>query len=208
MSADSMTFRVSRLYAAIGANMETDLAKFPATVIANDKFTYVSQNFRGGWTDEQIYNNAIQVIHSIANLRDNLFHWAGANGKDKQRVRDTFNASFHIRVIQDLSNNEKHGYPLTHSSKSGRDPKLVEVNRGLQIGAKGKGWSGVFLGAGGALQKFGDGSAAVVVTGVVADKHGTVIGDLHDIESKAVDAWEALLVEFGVTLPAANSPST
>jgi hypothetical protein len=201
--SDDITFRVRRLYAAIGANIETDLTKFPATVTVNDKFTYVEQNFRGGWTEEQIHNNAIQVIHAIANLRDNLSRWAAANGKDRQRVWDTFNNSFHIRVIMDLSNVEKHGYPLTKPSSSGRDPKLVDVGRRMVL-PPGTGVA-IGLGTNGVPQQFGDGSTSVVVTGVVADKHGTVIGHLHDIESKAVRDWEALLAEFGLRLPDANS---
>jgi hypothetical protein len=204
--SDELTFRLRRLYVAIGGNVETDLTKFPAKVIATEKLIGVCQDFRGGLSDEEIYNKAIHVVDDIAALRDNLIRWAVANGKDKQRVWDTFNRSFPIRVIQDLCNVEKHGYPLKQSN-SGRDPKLVEVNSGMRIQPTGKGWSGVTLAPSGKLEKFGNGSASVAITGVVADKHDTVIGDLYDIEVKAVRDWEALLIEFGVRLPDGGLPT-
>jgi hypothetical protein len=50
----------------------------------------------------------------------------------------------------------------------------------------------------------GDGTAKAVVTGDVVDKDGNRIGDLYEIVNKAVEAWEALLVDFRL-LGATNS---
>lgn len=200
--SDELTFRLRRIRAAIASNEDPDLGKFPAQVFIGKNFRLVSQDFRDGQSDEQIANRANNLIHSIANLRDNLIHWAKAHGKSPQRVWDTFRASFPIRVIMDLSNVDKHGYPLDRGSASGRDPKLVDADSVLSIkgGTPGR-WSGVRADpATGRLHKFGDGAAAVIITGQVVDKDGVVLGDLWSIGLQAVTDWEALLTEYGVCL--------
>jgi hypothetical protein len=204
MSADELLFRIRRINAAIAAGEETDLSKVPATVTVGRKFVEVNQDFRGGLGDEQIHNLAHQAIHSIANLRDNLIKWADANGKAKKRVWDTFNASAPIQIIQDLSNNDKHGYPPKDGlGNSCVAPKLTEVRRTLRLRVgKNECDVGVLMCLGtGNLRKVGDGSATVVVTGTVVDKDGKLIGDLYATELQAVKAWEALLTEYGVLLP-------
>lgn len=110
MGEDELTMRLRRIYSAIDASQETDFSTVQPEVIATERFVSVAQDFRGGFSDEQMSNIAHLVIHNIANLRDNLANWAKANGKNPQRVWDVFNGSLPARVIQDLSNNDKHGY--------------------------------------------------------------------------------------------------
>ena len=45
---------------------------------------------------------------------------------------------------------------------------------------------------------FGDGNAKAVITGDVVNKDGNRIGDLYEIGTKAVRAWETLLNEWNV----------
>jgi hypothetical protein len=45
---------------------------------------------------------------------------------------------------------------------------------------------------------FGDGIAKAVVTGSVVDNGNGHIGDLYEIASKAIEAWDRLLKEFGL----------
>src|SRR4051794_20027994 len=105
MNTDELTVRLRRIDAAIASGQETDLSKLPAMVVSNERFFGIEQDFNAGLKEEELSNLAHQSIHNIANLRDNLKRWSAQNGKDEQRVWDTFNGSLPIRVIQDLSNN-------------------------------------------------------------------------------------------------------
>ena len=61
------------------------------------------------------------------------------------------------------------------------------------------------IGPGGIPKFIGDGSAKTVVTGSVVDKGKSCIGDLYEIMCKAVEAWERLLVEFGLNTVSSGS---
>lgn len=197
---DAIRQRISRIYAAIGSIEEADPRKLKATVIQTEKVYGVFQDFRGGLSADELYNQAHAVIHNIANLRDNLRRWAANNGHDKDKVDTAVNNSFELQVIQDLSNNDKHGYPPRDGGHSKQSPQLIDVNRVMRLQTQAKKGSMVAmtLGPGGIPKFHGDGTAKAVVTGEVVDNGNGRIGDLYEIAIKAVDAWERLLAEFGI----------
>src|SRR5262249_49232073 len=101
--SDELVARMRRIYAAIDAVQEFDLAKMPATVISTPGFHAVVQDFRCGLSDEQISNIAHTLIYNIANLRDHLNRWAESNGKDAGKVDAAFASSLELRILKDLS---------------------------------------------------------------------------------------------------------
>jgi hypothetical protein len=197
---DDIMLRISRIYAAIDAIEECDPKKMVAKVIQNDVIIGVVQDFRGGLSDDQLSNQAHSVIHNIANLRDNLRRWAANNGHDKDRVDTLIENSIENRILQDLSNNDKHGYPPRgggHSKKSPLLTKLTRVMR-LQTQAKEGSMIGMTIGTNGVPRFFGDGTAKAVVTGDVVDNEGEYVGDLYEIVTKAVEIWERQLSDWGL----------
>jgi hypothetical protein len=197
---DVILQRISRIYAAIGAIEESDPEKLGATVIQNNKFKAVFQDFRGRLSDDELLNQAHSVIHNIANLRDNLRRWAANNGHDKNKVDEAVDNCFELQVIQDLSNNDKHGYPPRDGGHSKKSPQLTEINRVMRLQTQAKKGSmiAMTIGAGGVPRFLGDGTSKAVVTGDVVDKVNGRIGDLYEIATKAVEAWERLLVDLGL----------
>ena len=117
--------RVHRIYSAIRAVEETNPNKLKATTITTDKIVAVFQDFRGGLTNAELSNLAYTLIHNIANLRDHLRKWAVQNEKDKEKVDEAFTQSLELKIIQDLSDNDKHGYPPRNGKgESGKCPQL------------------------------------------------------------------------------------
>ncbi len=200
----AMLERISRIYAAIGAIEEDDPNKLKATVIQTDNIRGVFQDFRGDFTDDDLANQAHIVIHNIANLRDHLRRWAAQNGHDKTKVDQAVDNSFELQIVQDLSNNDKHGYPPRDGGHSGRSPKLSEIERVMRLQTQPRPGSTIAMtiGAGGVPRFIGDGTAKAIITGTVVDQNNNRIGDLYDIARKAVEAWEALLTDFGLIPPA------
>lgn len=197
---DAIRERISRIYAAIGAIEEDDPNKLKAPVIQTDKIRGVFQDFRGGFSDEDLSNQAHIVIHNIANLHDHLRRWAAHNDEEKSKVDQAVRDCRELRIIKDLSNNDKHGYPPRERSHSGQCPQLIEIKRMLLLQTQAKKGSmvGMTLGADGKSKFIGDGTPKVVVTGDVVDNDNNRIGDLYDIASKAVKAWGDLLADFGL----------
>lgn len=203
---DAIRQRISRIYAAIGTIEEDDPNKLKATVIQTDKVKAVSQDFHGGFSDAELSNQAHSVIDNIANLRDHLRRWASHHGQDKNKVDRAVDQCLELRIIKDLSNKDKHCYPPRNGGCSGKSPQLVRISRIMRLQTQAKKESTVCmtLGSGGVPKFIGDGTAKAVVTGDVVDNDDNRIGDLYDIANKAVEAWENLLVDFGL-IAAANS---
>lgn len=197
---DTILRRISRIYAAIGDTEEDDPNKLRATVFQTDKIKAIFQDFHGDLSDDDLSNYAHMLIYNIAHLQYHLRRWAANNGHDETKVDQTVGNSFDLQIIKDLSNNDKHGYPPRKRSHSGKYPQLMNINRVMQLQTQAKkgSTSGMTLGAGGVPKFFGDGTAKAIITGDVVDKDNNRIGDLHKIATKAVEAWEQLLADFGL----------
>jgi len=102
---------------------------------------------------------------------DDLKRWAAHNGHDKTKVDQAVNNSFDLQIIKDLSNNDKHGYPPRNCGYSGKCPKLIAINRVMQLKTQAKKNStiGMTLSAQGIPMIFGDGTAKAIITGDVLD---------------------------------------
>ncbi|MBU1260511.1 MAG: hypothetical protein ABIL62_20210 [Planctomycetota bacterium] len=199
MNTEELLQRICRIQSSIGAVEETDPNKLKAAVIITDKITAVHQDFRGGLNDAELSNLAHMLISNIANLRNHLRTWAVNNGKDNKKVDETFNQSLELRIIQDLSNNDEHGYPPRNGGESRKSPRLIDINSVMQLKTQTKkgSTSGMTLGAGDAPKFFGDATYKAIITGDVVDNKNNHIGDLHKIATKAVEAWGQLWADFG-----------
>lgn len=192
--------RIARMYAAVGAVQETDPKKLRARVVETPKFRMLEADFRGGLNDEELANSAYSLVNNIASLRDHVRRWARKNGRDKAEVNAFIDTSMDILIMRDLANNDKHGYEPNGRSYSGKNPRLIEVERVLQLSTRAEKGSriGMTFAADGTPRFLGDGSAKAVITGRVIDNEGNTIGDLSKIADQAVADWEKFLVDFGV----------
>lgn len=191
--------RIHRIYSSIKAVEETDPNKIKGIVITTDKCIGVFQDFRGGLDGAELSNLAHTLIYNIANLRNHLIKWAVQTGKSKENINEAFTQSLELRIIQDLSDNDKHGYPSRSGGYSKLCPQLVNINRIMQLKTQAKKGSiiGMTSGTGGIPKIFGDGTAKAIITGDVVDNKNNRIGDLHEIATKAVEVWEQLLMDLG-----------
>ena len=205
---DELGGRISRIYGAIDAVEEEDLGKLKGQVIETTTFFGVSNDFRGGLSDEEISNRAHSLIHNIANLQDHLKRWARQNFNNASKVDEGFNQSIALQIIKDLSNNDKHGYPTRDSDDghSGKRPRLIELNRILRLSTKPeKGSSiGMTLNRDGTPRILGSGPSMAIITGTIVDKDDNRIGDLHEFAIESVATWESLWDELSSSGAAAE----
>ena len=190
--------RMWRIYSSVGAAEETDRNKFEANAFIIDGCKVIWQDFLGGSTEEELSNLVHTLIHNIANLPNHLKQWAKRNGKDETRLKKVLDQSIELQIIIDLSNNDKHGYPPRAGGKSKKSPQLVSVNRVMELKTQAKKNSnvGMTLGTDGKPNIYGDGSGKVIINGDVIDKEGNRIGNLYEIERKAVETLEQIMVDY------------
>ena len=200
MKSDELLYRLRRIYAAVGLSEETDMSKLKPKITSDGKRVHVYQDFTGDMSDEELDNIVYSLVQNTANLHDHLKKWATKNGKDKSKVDETFRTSAALRIIYDLSNNEKHGYPPRGGGESGKSPRLGKITRILQLttASNKKSVTSMTLDPKGILKVSGSGSAKVITSAEILDKDGNVIGDLRQTALEAIEAWEHLLSDFGI----------
>ena len=126
--------------------------------------------------------------------------WATISGRDPKKIDQAVQKSFELQVIIDLSNADKHGYPPRDGGRSGRAPKLSEVNRVLKLstGTQPHSSAVLTLTPKPMVRLVGSGSATVVITGTIVDEAGCHLGDLHEFLTKGTATWECLLDKLGI----------
>ena len=201
MNTDDLIHRVNRIYSSLDTAEETDMSQLTPKIVSNGKRIGIYQDFTGGLNDEELSNLVHSLIHNIANLHDNLKRWAKKNGKDKSKVDIAFKNSLALQIIQDLSNNDKHGYPPRDGGKSGKLPKIGNITRTMQLTTNPQKGSFVTmtLNSQGKPQVSGSGQAKVIISADILDKDNNIIGNFRQIALESIETWEHLLADFGVS---------
>ena len=166
------------------------MAQLPAKLIRDERVIAIFQDFAGTSSAHDLANLAYTVIHNIANLRDHLRRWAGRHGHNKVRIDTVFRGSDPLKTVQDLSNNDKHGYPPRNGGYSGVAPRLTDLRREMRLSTQPQEGSTVVmtLDSRGEPKISGDGTGRAVITAEVVDRHGARLGDLFEIEQQAARA--------------------
>lgn len=200
MTQEDLLNRLHRIYAAVSTTTEFDMTKLPAKVYRSGNTVCVFQDFTGGLSKHDIANAVQSVIHNIASLHDHLKKWARANGKDETKVESTFKNSADLRIVRDLWDIDKHGGKRRDGGYSKKTPRLADVRRQLVLMTQPRVGSYVTMTfmPDGAPKIGGNGSAKAIITADVLDKEGQRLGDLFEIEKRCVEAYEALLKDYGV----------
>ncbi|MGB5925639.1 MAG: hypothetical protein WBH01_06050 [Dehalococcoidia bacterium] len=202
MIDDDLISRVQRLYRAIKETEETDISRCKPTVTSDGKRVCFYQDWRGGRSDAELANTIYILIYNIANLRDLLKKWAIQNGKATAKVDDAFKNSLALRIMKDLSNNDRHGYDPKKPGHSGRAPRVDNITTVMRMTTKpekGALMSLTFDPQGVPLVT-GSGTATVIITGDILDRDGNKISDLHKTMLEAVEVWESILDDLDVNL--------
>ena len=202
MPSDELTLRIQRIYEAIDAVVETDMSKLKPKIIKDGKRIGVYQDFTGGRSDAEVENNAHILIYNVANLKDHLRKWADNNGKDKGKVNAAFRSSQALKIIKDLSNNDRHGYDPSKKGNSRKSPRIEKISTVMQMTTKSEKGSvmSLKLDQQGRPVITGSGNAKVIITGDILDRNGNKIGDLYNTVLEGVEVWEGVLGDFGVTI--------
>lgn len=192
---DVIATRLRLLLAAIDENFGEDISSCDPTWKADgSQLKEFVQDWTGGETVEAMHNRVHVIVSKISSLEDYLRKWARARGQDPKEVSDFLKQSAAFCVIRDLDNLEKHG-GSGRDGWSGRDPRIENLDKRLRV-TPGTGTTITISRA--APKVEGDGKVETFVTGIVVDRDGKRIGELHEIFDDAFSHIEALLAKLGV----------
>ena len=74
--------------------------------------------------EDEIINKIFIILYNLSSLKDNLKNCLETKNVNPKIVEDRINESLHLQVLIDLVNQEKHGYPLTKSNRSNKNPLI------------------------------------------------------------------------------------
>lgn len=188
MDFNNIEQRISLLYKAIESHNSFIQPMIPITEEKEkDGKRYLTITMGGGITskDEKLeaYNRIILIIHNIANIKDNLKKFLSDRNLDEKVVEITIDDSTHLSIIADLSNSEKHGYPLTKTRRSKLDPKIINIRKEWNIKSP---LAKVFYNA-------MDSNVEFVAD--IVDFNDNFICDFNELIEKSIENWEDFFIE-------------
>ncbi|MCO6163661.1 hypothetical protein [Flavobacterium sp. NRK F7] len=138
MDFNNIQQRISLLYKAIELYYDFKQPMIPVTEEGeNNGKRYLTVKLGAGITTEDekldFFNRIILIIHNIANIKDNLKKFLSERNLNQKVVEMIIDDSIHLSIIADLSNSEKHGYPLTKTRRSKLDPKITNIRKSWDI---------------------------------------------------------------------------
>ena len=194
MDYNNIDVRLKRIYSAIGqqkkygmevlTGMNTEIIKKP-----DDKGSTIILSFGNNIV---ILNQIGSIISNLANLKDILKDCMEKQGKGKQLIEEEIDKSIALQLILDLSNQEKHGYPLAKKRRSKKDPLIKNIRSGM--GPSDKPDSIRYLGPGGS-------AAYNVMISIHADIVGSTgqhLFTLDELVNQAIKDWEKIIKMFQV----------
>ena len=196
MDYDDIDSRLKRLHLSVNQRFETNVFEHTQSKQTNDgKLFTVTISFDAKHDENETINRINTIISNLANLKDHLKTKLKQQGGDESDIENEINQSLPLQLVLDLHNQEKHGYPLTKIRRSQKDPKIINVSKGISSRPGMRATKFIRDRATGAGHTD---NMAVVITGEVVDGQGNLLYGLNDLIDKALSAWEVIMAKFNL----------
>lgn len=197
MDYNAINLRLKRLYLSIDQQYESNVFEHTQTRTekTEDGNVTIIIDWNAKHDESEIINKINNIIAGLANLKDHLMTKLKSQGGNSQDIENEINQDLPLQIVLDLNNQEKHGYPLTKTRRSGKDPKIINISRA--ISAKPGVMATAFIrdpvtGAG------HTNNMAVVITGEVVDGQGNPLYYLSDLIDKSLNSWETIITKYNL----------
>ncbi len=197
MDYNDVNLRLKRLYLSIDQQYESDVLQHMQTKkekTKNGNFT-VTINFNAKHDENETINRINSIIASLANLKDHLMAKLKLQNGNPEDIENEINQDLPLQLILDLNNQEKHGYPLTKTRRSGKDPKIIDISKALSSRPSIKPITFIrdpITGAGATS------NMAIVISAKVVDSQGNLFFYLNDLIDKSLKSWERIIINFNL----------
>ena len=197
MDYNDVNLRLKRLYLSIDEQYESDVLQHMQTKTERkegSKFT-VTIDFKAKHNEDETINTINSIIAGLANLKDHLMSKLELQGGNLQDIENEINQDVPLQLILDLNNQEKHGYPLKKTRRSKKDPKIINISKGIspRPGVQATAFIRDPITGAGATDNM-----AIVITAEVIDGQGNSLYYLSDLINKSLKSWEAIIVKYNL----------
>ncbi len=195
MNYNDVQDRLKKIYASVGEQFTYGHAALETThteVKSEGKERSISISFFNPDDEPKVLNQIDSVISNLANLKDCLKGKMKQRGDDPGMIENEINNSPYLQITLDLSNQEKHEYPLTRTNRSKKNPLIQNVGRALSPSNK----------PDNVRYERSDGSAMmnmmVKITADINDSQGNLLYRLDDLVEGALGTWEQIIKKYNI----------
>jgi len=191
MDYNSTESRLKKIYSSMDQQYTYGAAALDAmhTEITDKQVTI---SFSSPDEEPKILNQINNIIYNLSNIKDCLKKNIKKRGDDPKVIESEINNSINLQLVVDLANQEKHGYPLTKTRRSKKDPLIKNIGRSL--GRSNKPDNIRVVRSDGALIQ----NAMTSITANITDSHGNFLCRLDDLVNNALKDWETIIKKYNI----------
>lgn len=192
MDYNDVQARLEKIYLSVGEQFSYghDALDTAYTEVRDNSISF---SFFNPKDKSKLLNQINSIIANLANIKDCLKKKLEQRGDDPKIIENEINNSMYLQIILDLSNQEKHGYPLTKTRRSRKDPLINNIGRALSPSNK----------PDNIRYEKSDGStimnAMVKITADITDSQGNILYRLDDLVENALNFWEEIVKRYNIT---------
>jgi hypothetical protein len=198
MTIYDLESKIKRMYQTINESIDENVFNHLHHITNPDTKQVIGFGFDGSRKNNDQENRVIHIVHAIASLKDHLKKKV-ARG---QMVEDVINNCLALKLLVDIDNANKHGYPLTKRRRSGLDPQIKNIRSIWNIDAGGsiisKRKFSFFKNENGspemsATTSFERADGKIQITADITDIDGNFLMSFNDMVDEAVKEWEQII---------------
>jgi len=181
---------MNRIYSSINLKYDDDVVKNTnITIYDNNKIKGYFINF-GRDSDSEKHSKIISILYNISTLKDHLKGALLSKHLDKDIVEDTIDSNLYLQLLIDLVNQDKHGYPLTKTNRSKKNPVLKNFSQNLQLGKYNEKASLTISKTGKIITQ---GNSRISITCDVFDENGNKLCSIDELIDNCLKVFEELI---------------
>jgi hypothetical protein len=145
---------------------------------------------------EEIANKIFLILYNLSSLKDHLKNCLKNNGYDPNIIETEINNSLHLQILIDLVNQEKHGYPLTKTNRSAKNPIIKNACQVLQ-NAKNSPPGSSFsftVGSNGLIEQ--EGNMTISIDADIYDDKGVLLFKLDELIDACFNKWDQIIKTY------------
>lgn len=191
MDFNDLQSRLKRIYSTI--NIKYDINVVENTnikILKTNKLKGFSIDF-GNDSDSEMEGKILSILHNISTLKDHIKDALSSKNLNTNIVEDLINNNLYLQLLFDLVNQDKHGYPLTKTNRSHKNPVLQNFKQRLQLGGTKASLS---------VTKTGEirsqGNSRITISCDVCDDTGVRICDVDKLIENCVNLLEGIIHNY------------
>lgn len=192
MDYNNVQSRLEKIYSSVGEQFSYGHNALNM-VHTEVKDNSVNISFFNPEDKPKVLNQINNVISNLSNIKDCLKNKIKNKNGNPKVIEDEINNSQYLKIVLDLANQEKHGYPLTKTRRSKMDPIIKNVSRALSTSNK----------PDNIRYKKSDGSqllnAMVKITADITDSQGNHLYGLDELVENSLIFWEQIIRKYNLT---------